>query len=145
MDVRTRSVKGRRFWRASGGHLAVITVALQLPFFGNGFRSKPLGKIRRWSPQGSLSLYSTSSWQLLRRRWCQTVMALPFLWIHHRRGEVGGGGGGVEGCMGNSVSPTYHCSGLHLFNHLHLLPHLERRFQLRHPYGHNTGSNRYLL
>ena len=31
-------------------------------------------------------------WQLLRRRWCQTVMARLFLWIHHRRG---GGGGGV--------------------------------------------------
>ena len=35
MEVRTRSVKGRRFWRASGGHLAIITFALQLPFFLN--------------------------------------------------------------------------------------------------------------
>ena len=85
MDVRARSVKGRRFWTASGGHLPIIPVALQLPFFRNGFSSKLL-----WSPQGSLSLYSTSFWQLLRRRWCQTVMALLFLWIHHRRGEGGG-------------------------------------------------------
>ena len=89
MEVRTRSVKGRRFWRASDGHLAIITVALQLPFFGNGFRSKRREKIRSWSPQGSLSLYSTSFWQLLRRRWCQTVMALLFLWIHHQHGEGG--------------------------------------------------------
>ena len=37
-------------------------------------------------------LYSTSFWQLLRRRWCQTVVALLFLWIHHRRGGRGGGG-----------------------------------------------------
>ena len=44
MEVRTRSVKGRLFWRASGGHLAIINVALQLPFFGNGFKSKPRGK-----------------------------------------------------------------------------------------------------
>ena len=44
MEVRTRSVKGRRFWRASGGHLAIITVALQLPFFGNGFRVNLEGK-----------------------------------------------------------------------------------------------------
>ena len=42
-----------------------------------------------------MSLYSTSVWQLLRRRWCQTVMALLFLWIHHRRGEGRGGGGGM--------------------------------------------------
>ena len=45
MDVRTRYVKERRFWRASGGHLAIIIVALQLPFFGNGFRSKPRGEL----------------------------------------------------------------------------------------------------
>ena len=41
MEVGTRSVTGCRFWRVSGSHLATITVALQLPFFGNGFRSKP--------------------------------------------------------------------------------------------------------
>ena len=48
MEVRTRSVKGCQFWTASGGRLAIITVALQLPFFGNGFGSKPQGKIRSW-------------------------------------------------------------------------------------------------
>ena len=36
MEVRTRSVKGRQFWRASGGHIAIIIVASQLSFFGNG-------------------------------------------------------------------------------------------------------------
>ena len=46
MEVRTRSVKGSRFWRASGN-----------------------------SCDGR-------------------VMALLFLWTHHRRGEGGGGGGG---------------------------------------------------
>ena len=91
MEGRTRSVKGCRFRRASGGHLAIATVALQLPFFGNGIRSKPRGKFRSWSREGSLSFYSTLFWQLLRRRWCQTVVALLFLWIHHRRGEGGGG------------------------------------------------------
>ena len=104
MEVRTRSVKGRRFRRASGGHLAVITVALQLPF-GNGFMSKPRGNIRSWSPSGSLSLYSTSFWQLLRRRWCQTVMALLFLWIYHRRGEGGGGGKGRGMLHGQQPAP----------------------------------------
>ena len=44
MEVRIRSVKGRQFWRTSGSHLTIITVALQLPFFGNGFRSKTLRK-----------------------------------------------------------------------------------------------------
>ena len=92
MEVRTRSAKGRKSWRASGCHLEIITVALQLPFSGNGFRSKPRGKIRSWSPSGSLSLYSTSFWQLLRRRWWHTVMALLFLWIHHQ-GRGGGGRG----------------------------------------------------
>ena len=51
MEVRTRSVEGRRFWRASGGHLATIAVALQLLFFGNGFRSKPRGKTSRRNPE----------------------------------------------------------------------------------------------
>ena len=50
MEVKTSSVKGHRFWRASGGHLEITTVALQLPFFGNGFRSKSGGKIQSWSP-----------------------------------------------------------------------------------------------
>ena len=44
MEAKTRSVKGRRFRRASGGHLAIITVALQFHFFGDGFRSKLRGK-----------------------------------------------------------------------------------------------------
>ena len=60
MEIRTRSVKGCRFWKASGGHLGIITVVLQLPFFGNGFRSKPRGKIRSWSPYGNLLLHSAS-------------------------------------------------------------------------------------
>ena len=34
-------------------------------------------------------MFTTSFWQLLRRCWCQTVMALLFIWIHQRRGEGG--------------------------------------------------------
>ena len=105
MEVRTRSVKGRRFWRASGGHLAIVTVAFQLPFFGNGFRSKSRGNIRSGVPKaGSLS-YSASFWQLLRRRWCQTVMALLFLWIHHRRG--GGHAAWTTACPPHNIAQAY--------------------------------------
>ena len=41
MDHRTRSVKGHRFWRASDGHLAIITVALQLMASGVTSRKNP--------------------------------------------------------------------------------------------------------
>ena len=55
-------------------------------------------------------MYSTSFWQLLRRRWCQTVIALLFLWIHHWRGEGGwgrGGGGGACYAARATVCPPH--------------------------------------
>ena len=52
-------------------------------------------------------LYTTTCWQLLRRRWCQTVMALLFLLIHHRRGE-GGGWGGRGGGVLHEQQPVLH-------------------------------------
>ena len=59
-------------------------------------------------------LCSTSFWQLLRRRWCQTVMAPSFLWIHHRRGggsmrgRGGEGGGGGRTARAKAFPP--HCT-----------------------------------
>ena len=46
MELRRRSVKGRRFWSASGSQLAIITVALQLPFFG--IRDHLKSKQQQW-------------------------------------------------------------------------------------------------
>ena len=129
MEVRTRSVKRRQFWRASGSHLAIITVALQLPFFGNGFRCKPRRKIRSWSPEGSLSLYSTSFWQLLQRRWCQTVMALQFLWIHHRHWE-GRGGRGQAPCT--TACPPHNTAQAHIHSITYTYFHTWRGHSIVH-------------
>ena len=58
----------------------------------------------------------------------------------------GGGGGGRGHAAWATACPPHNTAQAYIqTTHLHLLPHLERTLQLRHPRGHNTGSNRYRL
>ena len=107
-------------WRPSRNYHC----CLELPFFGNGFRSKPRGKIRSWSPQGSLFvvlnliLATPATSQVPNCNGPTVPLDLSLTW---RRGVRVGG-------MLHGQQPVPHMTLPRLttiqFNHLHLLPHL---------------------
>ena len=116
-EVRTRSVKGRRFWWASGGHLAIITVALQLPFFGNGFRSRPWGKIRSWSPLRQfavvLNLILTTLATSLVPNCSGPAVPLDPSRRERERERERGGGGGEHAALAAACPPQHTSQALH--------------------------------